>query len=152
MSYQFARLCKEVDEIGRCNNYCEGNTDYCASHNAQHRKMERLAKKAPKKPKPIPRRSQKMDVIMEEYNRRRPGYLAGKKCAVFPDQKANQIHHKMGRIGYADVYAEENDIPLILDERFWLPVSQDGHDKIERNPDWAKDKGFSFERLKTTSE
>lgn len=93
-----------------------------------------------------------MTIIMEEYNRRRPGYLTGKKCAVFPKQKATQIHHMLGREGYADDYARENDIPLILDERFWLPVCQDGHDKIEKNPDWAKDNGFSLERLKTTTE
>lgn len=140
-------ICKWPDG---CDNYCEGTTDYCASHNAMHRKMERLSKKAVKKPKAIPKRSQNMTIIMEEYNRRRPGFLYKKKCAVFPNLKATQIHHQKGREGYADDYARDNDIPLILDERYWLPVSQEGHDKIGANWQWAIDNKFSYERLKTT--
>lgn len=130
-----------------CDNYCEGNTDYCGTHNFMKRKMERIAKKEVKQFKPIKKRSQNMTIIMEEYNRRRPGFLYKKRCAVFPHLKATEIHHQKGREGYADDYARENDIPLILDERYWLPVSSDGHKKITDNPDWARENGFSFLRL-----
>jgi hypothetical protein len=109
--------------------------------------MNRLAAKEVKKPKPIPKRSQNMTIIMEEYNRRRPGFLKGRKCAVYPDKPATEIHHQKGREGYADDYARENDIPLILDERFWLPVSRDGHRKITDYPAWAIANGYSFKRL-----
>lgn len=135
-----------------CENVCEGTTCYCGTHNRLSRKMEAMAKKEVKKPKPIPRRSQSMVIIMEEYNRRRPAFLHKKKCAVYPALPATEIHHQKGREGYADDYARENDIPLILDERYWLPVSRKGHDKIGDNWQWAIDNGFSYERLKTTSE
>lgn len=135
----------------KCGNPVENKeTGLCASCAHDGRKLERLAKKEVKKPKSIPRRSQKMEIIMEEYNRRRPGFLYKKKCAVYPDLPATTIHHMRGRDGYADDYARENDIPLILDERFWLPTSLKGHQKITDYPAWAIQQGFSLERLKTT--
>ena len=70
------------------------------------------------------------------------------RCAVFPRNGASEVHHKMGKIGYADAYARENDTPLLIDDRFFLAVSREGHRYIEENPDWAKSKGFSMERLK----
>lgn len=127
-----------------CDNYCEGTTKYCSTHNRLSRKMKELATKEIKKPKAIPRRSQKMQIIMEEYNRRRPGFLNGKKCAVFNNLPATEIHHAHGREGYADEYARENDIPLILDERFWRAVSREGHEYIQNNYDWAIENGLLF--------
>ncbi len=46
-----------------------------------------------------------------------------------------------------DLWAKENDIILLLDERFWLSVSMDGHEKIGREDEWAKTLGFSLPRL-----
>ena len=134
-------ICKWPDG---CDNYCEGATDYCGTHGRLSRKLEEASKKEVKKPKPIPKRSQKMEIILEEYYRRLPGFLYKKKCAVYPELKAIEVHHSRGREGYADDYARENDIPLILDERWWLAVSRKGHKEIENNPDWAKEKGFSY--------
>lgn len=56
-------------------------------------------------------------------------------CRVFPHLVATQIHHMRGR-GRGGVG------PLLLDKRYWLPVSERGHDKIHRNPEWAIAKGF----------
>ena len=55
--------------------------------------------------------------------------------------KAEEVHHKRGRIG-----------DLLLDETHWLAVSRKGHVKIEMNPRWAKEMGFSESRLKWDKE
>lgn len=70
-----------------------------------------------------------------------------KQCPVFPNLSTTDVHHKRGRIGYADEWARLNNISLYLDERYWLAVSRQGHRKIEDNPEWAKSKGFSLNRL-----
>ena len=57
------------------------------------------------------------------------------KCPV-TGGRTTDVHHKKGRIG-----------SLLLDQRFWLAVSADGHVKIEKNPIWAKEKGFSLNRI-----
>ena len=62
-------------------------------------------------------------------------------------EKATDIHHKMGRIGYADEWARQENIPLLLDVRFWLAVSRKGHQMIEENPEWAKENNYSIDRL-----
>ncbi|WP_262885687.1 hypothetical protein [Myroides sp. LoEW2-1] len=36
---------------------------------------------------------------------------------------------------------------LFLDTRYWLAVSREGHRMIEENPKWAKEKGYSLNRL-----
>jgi len=80
------------------------------------------------------------------YSERRKIFLEGKQCAVFPNLKATQVHHQAGRKGYVDQWAYDNGITAFLDERFWLPVSEEGHIKIEADTIWAKDMGFSIVR------
>lgn len=80
--------------------------------------------KSPKRIRPTARKA-KADAA---YNRRVKEWLKGKKCAVFPASKpATQCHHQRGRLG-----------SLLMDERFWIAVSAEGHDKIHRNPEWAR--------------
>jgi hypothetical protein len=62
--------------------------------------------------------------------------LNNPKCAVFPQLRATEVHHQKGRIG-----------DLLLDERFWLPVSQKAHDKITRESAWAEENGYTLSRL-----
>jgi len=59
----------------------------------------------------------------------------------------DDVHHKMGRVGFADEWARENDISLILDVRFFLAVTREGHQWIELHPEAAKAKGYSLSRL-----
>jgi hypothetical protein len=106
-------------------------------------KPEKQEKKSTKWIKP---RSQKKERLERKYNKRRIVWIEDKNCAVYHDRKAAQIHHMMGRVGYADDWARERDLPLLLDERYWLPVCFDGHRQIEHNPDWAKLNGYSIER------
>jgi hypothetical protein len=88
----------------------------------------------------IPQKSKKKDDEDKIYNIRRPIFLeANPKCAVYPNLKSEEVHHKKGRVG-----------TLYLDERFWLPVSKKAHREIEKNPTWAVENGYSELRLKTT--
>src|SRR4051812_11015569 len=48
------------------------------------------------------------------------------RCAVFPQLRATQVHHKKGRRG-----------KLLLDQRYWIAVSDEGHTKIHDFPVWA---------------
>ncbi|HZI26231.1 MAG TPA: hypothetical protein VFD46_14200 [Chryseolinea sp.] len=137
------KTCIEPD----CDNMVEGRTDYCASHGRAKRKLDKQASQPAKEKKPIKKVSDKMAALLEIYYRKRAMFIQGKKCAIYPNQKATQVHHKKGREGYADLWAKENDIILLLDERFWLPVSMDGHEKIGREDEWAKARGFSLPRL-----
>lgn len=98
---------------------------------------------------PIKRVSDKRAKEEREYSKKRKKWLRkpeNKFCPV-TGELATQVHHKKGRIGFADDWARENNVPLLLDERFWLAVSDDGHKTIELNPGWAKDMGYSVPRL-----
>jgi hypothetical protein len=121
----------------RCGQLVEGNTEYCATHNKEIRKA---AKKPIKKiPEKIARRTPQRAAEEAIYNAEVKVWLKGKPCAVYPDQIATQCHHKKGRIG-----------KLLLDKRYWLPVSNDGHEWINNHPLEAIAKGFSL--LRTTNE
>jgi endogenous inhibitor of DNA gyrase (YacG/DUF329 family) len=108
-------------------------------------------KQAPKsKTYKINKQSKKHSKVLSKYSTIRKEFLSkpeNKYCRV-NRSVATQVHHMMGKIGYADDWARDNDIPLWLDVRWFLPVSHEGHREIEENPEWAKEKGFSLDRLK----
>lgn len=94
---------------------------------------------APKKRKRIKYVGEKRKLETGIYLARRTHFLnrpENKFCPVFNHLNTTEVHHKKGRVG-----------SLYLDERYWLAVSRKGHQKIEMNPQWAKDKGFSLSRL-----
>ena len=62
------------------------------------------------------------------YVRQARAFVKGKPCAVFRMQRANQNHHQRGRLG-----------PLLMDKRFWIPVSGKGHRWINANPQLARE-------------
>lgn len=145
-----------------CINLVEGRTDYCSTHNRMMRKAEETAKReaeklakkilsqkaAQSKPKqPISKRSAKMKEQMAEYNEERIKWLLGKMCVVFPKEIATTIHHAKGRIGYADNEARLKGVTLLMDKRYWIPSSLEGHRYIEEHPQEAKDRGWSQSRL-----
>lgn len=86
------------------------------------------------KPKPIQKLSGKRKQEMFQYLKLRQEFLPGKICPV-TGNKATEIHHMRGRIG-----------KLLLDTKYWLPVTREGHIKIENNSDWAYKNGFSAKR------
>jgi hypothetical protein len=107
-----------------------------------------VRKSVAKKPRhaPIAKISGKMARALGEYSRKKQRWIKGKPCAVKPHLSATDIHHMKGRVGYADQWARENGITLLLDERFWLPVSRAGHNQIETNTEWARKMGYSMSR------
>lgn len=128
-----------------CGKRCRAGSTKCASCEALERKSERM--KLPEDSKPPAKVSQKQSKLLSIYGRKAKNFLRGKKCAVFPNQTATQVHHMSGRVGYADEWARENEMPLLLDERFWLPTSDEGHRMITENPVWAWENKYSFKRI-----
>lgn len=95
----------------------------------------------------IRKRSKKRAAEEREYNKIAKEILAEEHICPVTGQIARQIHHMKGRQGYADEWARENKISLLIDRRYMLPVSDEGHRKIELNPAWAKEMGYSLSRL-----
>ena len=106
-------------------------------------------KKSTKKPqKPIRKVSEKQKKLNKEYSKLRLEFLSLPENQICPITKlpTTDVHHKKGRKGYADDWARENNIPLIIDVRFFIGVSREGHNKIEDNPDWSYQNGYSIRR------
>lgn len=78
---------------------------------------------------------------LREYAKKRKLFLEQNPYCKVCGAPADQIHHKKGR---------ENE--LLLNEDFWLPVDFKCHRKIEDNPQWAKEKGYSINRTRTMKE
>jgi hypothetical protein len=79
--------------------------------------------------------SDKMAERLKEYTKLKKEFIKGKVCPIYPHLKVVDIHHKLGRNGV-----------LLNDTRYWLAVSRKGHMKIELNPKWAKEQGYSLSR------
>lgn len=89
-------------------------------------------------PKPIKKVSEKRSVENLKYIAQRIVFLGKPENKICPITKkpTTDIHHKKGRIG-----------SLLLDERYWVALSREGHKYVEENPDWAKEHGYSLNRL-----
>ena len=90
--------------------------------------------------------SKKRAKLNPKYSKIKDNFLIGKNCVV-TNQKADQVHHAKGKQGYADAWARLNDVPLLIDVRFFIPVCMQGHRIIEDNPAMAYEKGYSLSRL-----
>lgn len=96
-----------------------------------------------KQNKPIRQVSKKQAVINSKYTVQRIQYLSkeeNKNCFVDGCiRKANTVEHTRGRgKGFFDEYAEQNNIPKTLDERFWKPCCLEHNLEFERNPELSK--------------
>ncbi len=91
-----------------------------------------------KERKPIAKKSPKRSKEEREYSKLRKLFLETKMlCEVEGCRcRSDSVHHKKGRI--AD---------LLNDTEFWLAVCHDHHVWIEEHPEWAKEKGYSLNRL-----
>jgi len=117
-----------------CKNFAQAN-GFCIGHKwAAGEKFE-----APKV-KSIPKKSEKRVDQDRVYKKQRIKFLKKnpfckaklKGCS----RVAEEIHHKKGRVG--DNY---------LDEKTWVGVCRNCHNKIESEPAKAKEKGLSESRL-----
>lgn len=108
-----------------CENRCEGNTDFCATHGRIMRKTQ----------KPVVT-SKPND---SEYQKKVTRWKVGKVCALKNHSKcfgSITCHHKKGRVG-----------DLLMDEKHWLPVCLGHHRYIDTHPTEAYDMGWSELRL-----
>lgn len=115
-------------------NYPVWAKGYCKSH--QYLRTD-------KKPTKLKHETEKRGKENLEYLRKRKEFLSlpeNEFCAVFPWLRSTEIHHKKGRIG-----------KLLIDERYFLAVSPEGHRKIENNPEWAYEMGYSIRRTNDKS-
>ena len=105
---------------------------------SDNKKKNEGKQKTIKEFKPIPKISQKRKIENAKYTVLRIEFLGKKENSICPvtGEKTTEIHHKKGRVG-----------SLFLNTKFWLGVSRKGHLKIENNPEWAKENGFSLSRL-----
>jgi len=89
-------------------------------------------------PEPIKKISNKRKIENKEYLKVRKLFL---ESLIFCQVKgckglATEVHHKKGRIG-----------KLLTDIRYFLGVCRECHNKIELEPNWAKENGYSLNRL-----
>lgn len=106
---------------------CRNYDRYCRIH-----KQEVI-----KPAKPIAKKSEGLKEEMKKYTKLAKLFLAmHTKCAVCKTVRSQCIHHMAGRVG-------EN----LRDRKTFLAVCFDCHRKIEENPDWAKENGYSVSRL-----
>lgn len=84
---------------------------------------------------PISSKRQEQNVIYRKLKAEFMALPENKICPV-TGKPTVDLHHKKGRSG-----------SLFLDPKYWLAVSREGHQKIEENPMWAKEMGYSLDRL-----
>ena len=115
--------------------------DYCKrEHDHLNPKKEKLKKARV----PVNKVSDKERVRQQQYRKARIAFLKQiPYCEVRAEgctHQATEVHHKAGRIG-------EN----LLDVSTWLSTCHNCHEKIEQQPKWAKENGFSISRLNKAS-
>jgi len=91
-----------------------------------------------KDPKPIPKFSKKRQIENAKYSVLRIEFLSKKENQICPisGNPTTDIHHKKGRLG-----------SLFLDTNHWVALSREAHKFVEENPIWAKENGYSENRL-----
>lgn len=98
-----------------------------------------------KKLKPLNRESKKTKARRQVYKPLGKEYLQNNPVCEIHDcvSRSTNTHHKMGREGFADDLARENDIPLVSDVRFFLACCSSCHpQRIHENPKWAREHGY----------
>lgn len=122
----------------------------CSSCNRLDRKAAKVH--ASDNNAPINKFSSKRAKVEQKYLNRLKTWKRGKVCrGNFKHDCSKDItcHHMFGRSAdaYHDEWAEENDIVLTLDERFWMPLCLTAHDYVTKNSVFAWENGYSYKRL-----
>lgn len=105
---------------------------FCSSHYWQSRS------KSPKKKeqKPIRRVSAKRSKENVQYLKVRLEFLNENQTCKCCGASATDVHHSKGRLGAS-----------LTDKAFFVALCRRCHDKVENNPIWAKEQGYSLNRL-----
>lgn len=89
----------------------------------------------------IPKVSEKRKALNPLYSAVRIEVLveANFKCFIDECQNvANTCEHTMGRKGFADQWARDNDIPLLIDKRYLKACCLHHNGELENNPELSK--------------
>lgn len=97
-----------------------------------------VPKLKPKKKYVIPKVSEKRKIENLKYSVLRVEFLGKPENQICPitGKPTTDVHHMKGRVG-----------SLFLDTRYWIALSREGHKFVEENPKWAKENGYSLNRL-----
>lgn len=132
-----------------CGKRCRAGSDKCASCETLDRKGARV--EVSDGNKAINKMSAKSGKVNQRYLTRLRTWKKGKKCeAHFVHDCSTVItcHHMCGKGNhYHDEWAEENDVPLTCDERFWKPLCLNAHAYITEHSKFAWENGYSFKRI-----
>lgn len=104
---------------------------------------------------PIKKVSDKRKVLNREYEKIRIEVLSDAKFKCFIDgctNVANTIEHLMKRKGFADEWAKENNIPLLIDKRYLRACCLAHNGELETNPELSKKYQYSNVSGKKKSE
>ena len=137
-------------KIGKCSE-CEQSAPEqpliagkCQRHYWQFRSTK-WKKSEPKERKPIPKVSKKREKENREYTIKRLQFLAqpeNLRCFIAGcNKRADSIEHTMGRKGFADDWARENNVSLLLDVRFWKPCCNEHNFTVGNKTAQAKKRG-----------
>lgn len=135
-------LSKSCPRFAFSHGYCERCQDQRTDQDYIRKKAAREGKAVKKVPirKEAPKRAKEN----RQYLKDRAEFLSRTEnqfCRVYPWLEATTVHHGKGRIG-----------KLLLDQRWWVPLSLPGHDWCELHPVEAKAIGISFDRLANDDE
>jgi len=84
----------------------------------------------------IPKFSERQKKLIHLYSVVRKQFLKDYPNCGVCGKEAKQVHHKLGRIA-----------GRMLDTSEWLSVCESCHHEIEMRPEWAKENGYSKNRL-----
>ena len=110
----------------------------CPCTDCVSERVEKEKAKPPKikaKIKPVSDKRKKEDAL---YQLERVLFLRqpeNQKCPI-TGKPTTDVHHMKGRIG-----------DLLLNKKYWIALSREGHKYVEENPEWAKENGYSLNRL-----
>jgi len=107
-------------------NYNVFGGGYCKFH--QYLREDKQHK--PLKRTPVRKVSKKRSKENAFYLKKRMEFLIGKTCPI-TGRPATEIHHMDGR-----------EHSRLIDEKNWLAVTREGHQKIHLNPQWARKNGY----------
>lgn len=105
--------------------------------------------------KPIKQVSDKRKEFNKIYEVVRIEVLSEAKFKCFIDgctNVANTVEHLMKRKGFADEWAKENNIPLLIDKRYLRACCLHHNGELERNPELSKQYQYSNVSGKKKSE
>ena len=96
--------------------------------------------------KPIKNYSDKRVELNKIYEKVRIEVLSEAKFVCFIDgctNVANTVEHLMKRKGFADEWAKENNIPLLIDKRYLRACCLVHNGELETNPELSKKYQYS---------